>query len=209
MDLKKLTTYCEQLSTPPDDLLKALERETFLKTLAPQMITGHLQGLLLSMISQWVNPNSILEIGTFTGYGTLCLIKGLKDNGILHTIEVNPEVVHISKKYFQLAGLEGRIELHIGDVQDIIPTMDQQFDLVYIDAGKREYQLHYDLVIGKVKTGGVILADNVLWSGKVGMTQKDVDTEILKEFNQKILNDNRVTNMLLPVRDGLMIIKKK
>ncbi len=208
MDLRKITAYCELQSTPPDDLLKALERETYLKTLSPQMMTGHLQGLFLSMISQWINPSYILEIGTFTGYGTICLAKGLRKNGTLHTIEVNPEVIYISKKYFHLAELEDRIKLHVGDAQGIIPTIDQQFDLVYIDAGKREYHLHYDLVIDKVKSGGVILADNVLWSGKVGMVQRDTDTKMLEAFNQKVMNDERVRNILLPIRDGLMIAIK-
>ncbi|MEZ4931792.1 MAG: O-methyltransferase [Saprospiraceae bacterium] len=208
MDLKKITAYCEKLSSPPSDLLIQLERETHLKTLAPQMISGHIQGALLSLISEWVQPQAILEIGTFTGYGTLCLSKGLRENGTLHTIEVNPELTAISRKYFLLAGIEERVQHYIGDAQFIIPAIDELFDLVFIDAGKREYQLHYDLVFEKVKPGGIILADNVLWSGKVSDTSSDKDTEILKAFNQKIKDDSRVRNLLLPIRDGLMIAIK-
>ena len=196
------------LSSPPSDLLIKLDRETHLKTLAPQMSSGHIQGFLLSLISEWIKPKTILEIGTFTGYGTLCLAKGLRENGTIHTIEVNPELTAISQKYFQLSNLEERIMHYIGDAQHIIPEIDEQFDLVFIDAGKREYQMHYDLVFDKVKSGGVILVDNVLWSGKVSESMGDKDTETLKAFNQKIKDDFRVRNLLLPIRDGLMIAVK-
>ncbi len=209
MDLKRITAYCEKLSSPPSDILLKLERETHLKTLAPQMMSGHLQGLLLSFLSEWLQPESILEIGTFTGYGTLCLSSGLKKGGRLHTIEVNPELSFISKKYFRLAAIEDKVRHHVGDAFHIIPAIDEQFDLVFLDAGKREYLLHYDLVFDKVKPGGIILADNVLWSGKVVDSPGDKDTEMLKAFNQKINDDNRVRNLLLPIRDGLMIVMKK
>lgn len=172
------------------------------------MISGHIQGALLSLISEWIKPQAILEIGTFTGYGTLCLSKGLRNNGTLHTIEVNPELTAISRKYFFLAGIEERVRHYVGDAQIIIPDIDELFDLVFIDAGKREYQLHYDLVFEKVKPGGIILADNVLWSGKVSDSSSDKDTETLKAFNQKIKDDSRVRNLLLPIRDGLMIVIK-
>lgn len=208
MDLKKITNYCEKLSSPPSDLLIQLERETNLKTLAPQMISGHVQGFLLSLISEWIKPENILEIGTFTGYGTLCLAKGLTEDGTLHTIEVNPELTAISRKYFQLAGIDQKVRHYVGDAQLIIPDIDELFDMVFIDAGKREYQLHYDLVFDKVKPGGIILADNVLWSGKVSDSKVDKDTKILKAFNQKIKDDDRVRNLLLPIRDGLMIVIK-
>ncbi len=208
-DLKNLSKYCERYSTQPEQLLLELERETHLKTLAPQMLSGRLQGMFLSMISSWIRPSVILEIGTFTGYGTINLAKGLREKGVLHTIEVNPELSYISQKYFKKAGLDGKIQQHIGDAKDIIPTITQPFDLVYIDAGKSDYHLHYDLVIEKISKGGVIMTDNVLWSGKVGKGLKDKDTVVLESFNQKIMQDLRVENIILPIRDGLMVAIKK
>ena len=208
-DFKRISTYCEKHSTPPMDVLIDLERETHLKTLSPQMITGHLQGQLLSLISTWIKPTAVLEIGTFTGYGTICLAHGLRAKGVVHTIEVNPELSNISKKYFDKAGISNRVKQYIGDAKDIIPAMDEQFDLVYIDAGKQEYELHFGLAIEKVKKGGVVLVDNTLWSGKVGTGIKDKDTQILESFNKMVYRDERVENLLLPIRDGLMIITKK
>ncbi len=208
-DLKKLSEYCERYSTQPDRLLLDLERETHLKTLAPQMLSGRLQGMFLAMVSCWVRPSVILEIGTFTGYGTINLAKGLREEGVLHTIEVNPELSYISRKYFKKAGLEGKVEQHIGDAKDVIPAIAQPFDLVYIDAGKNDYEQHYDLIIEKVSPGGVVMADNVLWSGKVGIGLQDKDTSALESFNQKIMRDVRVTNIVLPIRDGLMVAVKK
>ncbi|HFA48890.1 MAG TPA: O-methyltransferase [Bacteroidetes bacterium] len=205
----RLVEYCEQISTPPRKLLMELERETNLKTLAPQMITGFLQGQFLSMISRWKNPRTILEIGTFTGYGTLCLVEGLQENGILHTIEVNPELSHISQKYFDRSKYPQQIVQHIGDAKELIPDIGGPIDLVYMDAGKNDYALHFDLVFEKLGPGGTVLVDNVLWSGKVGQGLKDKDTMALEAFNEKIKKDKRVTNLLLPLRDGLMIIEKK
>ncbi|MEO1260118.1 MAG: O-methyltransferase [Bacteroidota bacterium] len=209
VDLKRINAYCEAHSSPPSNILLELERETYLKTLAPQMLSGRLQGQLLSFVSKWLRPDSILEIGTFTGYGTICLSAGLAANGIIHTIEVNPELAYISNKYFKKTGIDKQVIRHTGDAKDIIPTIGDAFDLVYLDAGKHDYESHYDLIIEKIKEGGVILADNVLWSGKVGINLNDKDTKILESFNKKVHQDNRVENLLLPVRDGLMVIIKK
>ena len=209
IDFKRINAYCELHSSSPRQILLELERETHLKTLAPQMLSGRLQGLLLTFISRWIRPTSILEIGTFTGYGTICLSAGLSENGVVHTIEVNPELSHISGKYFKKAGLEKRVVCHAGDAKHIVPIIDETFDLVYLDAGKHDYQLHYELTIKKVRKNGVILADNVLWGGKVGTNLNDKDTQILESFNKMIEMDPRVENLLLPVRDGLMIIIKK
>ena len=203
-----LHDYCRQYSTPVSTVLYHLERETHLKTLAPQMMSGPLQGQYLAMLSKLMQPKQVLEIGTFTGYAAICLAQGLAKAGQLHTIEVNPEILHISRKYIKQAGLEHQIEIHLGDAKDIIPTFDQQFDLVFMDAGKRDYELHYELVLEKTRSGGLILADNVLWSGKVIRPAKDIDTRKLNAFNEKILADPRVENVILPLRDGLLMARK-
>ena len=209
-DYKKIVAYCEKHSTPPSALLLELERETHLKTLTPQMISGHLQGRLLSFISDWIRPRLVLEIGTFTGYGTICLASGLSEGGHIHTIEVNPEWSYISKHFFRKARITKKVVHHIGDAKDIIPRLAGPFDIVYLDAGKREYGLHYELVIEKIRPGGILLADNVLWSGKAGASvNPDKDTRLLQSFNARIQADNRVENLLLPIRDGLMIARKK
>jgi caffeoyl-CoA O-methyltransferase len=154
MDIRqrKLLAYCEAHTTPPDQILYELERETHLKTLAPQMASGHLQGTLLRFISQLQRPTSILEIGTFTGYATLCLAQGLADDGIFHTIEANPEMEYLIRKYLKKAGLEDRVHLHIGKAEEVVPTLSQTFDLVFIDAGKQQYAEHYDLIIDQGKS---------------------------------------------------------
>ncbi len=206
--LKKISKYCVQHTTPQSSLLHQLERETHLKTLAPQMISGPLQGQLLRMLSKMVQPKLALEIGTFTGYGALCIAEGLAVDGKLYTIEVKEELAYIIRKYIQRAGLENRIESFIGDAATVVPTLPTPFDLVYIDAGKRFYATHFDLIIDKVRSGGIILVDNVLWSGKVTLTKHDKDTEIIHAFNQKVLIDERVENVLLPIRDGINIIRK-
>ncbi len=205
----KIDRYCEAHTTPQSDLLYRLERETYLKTLAPQMASGHLQGQLLTILCQLIRPKIALEIGTFTGYAALCIAKGLPKDGILHTIEVNEEIAYISDKYFQQSGLTNQIKTYIGDAADLVPTMPYPFDFVFIDAGKKDYAKHFDLVIDKVSSGGIILADNVLWSGKVAQKKLDKATRVLHDFNEKILNDERVENVLLPIRDGLMVIRKK
>lgn len=207
--LKKITKYCEQYTTPQSELLYQLERETHLKTLAPQMMSGPLQGQLLSLISALVQPAIALEIGTFTGYAALCLAKGLAPDGTLYTIEVKEELEYLIRKYIEKAGQQNKIQLLIGDAAEIIPTLATPFDLVFLDAGKRFYAEHYDLVIDQVRSGGIILVDNVLWSGKVTLKKQDKDTEIIHAFNEKIREDQRVENVLLPIRDGINIIRKR
>ena len=204
-----LHKYCELFTTLPSPVLEALERETHLKTLAPQMLSGRLQGGFLSLISKVLQPQSVLEIGTFTGYATICLAQGLRPGGVLQTIEGNPELEYIIRKYLQLAGLEDQVQLSIGDAKVIVPTLNGPFDLVFIDAGKADNSLYFDLVIDKIRSGGILIADNVLWSGKVLKTAKDTDTQNIQSFNQKVLEDDRVENTILPIRDGILIARKK
>ncbi|MEM8527062.1 MAG: O-methyltransferase [Bacteroidota bacterium] len=208
LSIKKLTDYSLQHSTLPTEVLHELERETNLKTLAPQMISGALQGQLFSILSKMMQPKAILEIGTFTGYATICLAQGLQEDGVLHTIEGNEELKYLIQKYLAKAGVDNRVQLHIGDAKEIVQTIDEEFDLVFIDAGKNDYELYYDLVFDKVKVGGFILADNVLWSGKVVQQKHDRDTRIIDAFNKKVQNDAKVENVLLPIRDGLFLIRK-
>lgn len=203
-----LIQYCLDHSSSQSDVLYELERETYLKTLAPQMLSGHLQGLMLTMISQMVRPKCVLEIGTFTGYSAICIAQGLADDGILHTIEVNEEIQYISKKYFQKAGLQDKIIAHLGDAADVIPTLDETFDLAFIDAGKKDYALHYELIINKIRSGGFIMVDNVLWSKKVIQEKLDQGTKTVDQFNKKIQTDLRVENVVLPIRDGITLIRK-
>jgi len=204
----KIDRYCEAHTTPQSDLLYQLERETYLKTLAPQMASGHLQGQLLTILCQLIQPKIALEIGTFTGYAAICIAKGLPKDGVLHTIEVNEEIAYISNKYFKKSALAHQIKTYIGDAANLVPTIPHPFDFVFIDAGKKDYGKHFDLVIDKVNSGGIILADNVLWSGKVAQKKLDKATRVLHNFNQKIQQDDRVENVLLPIRDGLMVIRK-
>lgn len=206
--MKKINQYCLEHSTLPTDVLHELERETYLKTLAPQMVSGALQGQLLSFISKMIQPKTILEIGAFTGYATICLAQGLQKEGTFHTIEANEELEYLIRKYLNKAQLQNQVTLHIGDAKEIVPTLQDHFDLVFIDAGKNDYELYYDLILEKVKVGGFILADNVLWSGKVVKEKYDKDTRIIHKFNEKIQKDDRVENLMLPIRDGLLLIRK-
>jgi predicted O-methyltransferase YrrM len=208
-DLKRLYAYCEAHSTPPSAVLHELERETHLKTLAPQMLSGAWQGQFLKMLSQLMQPQTILEIGTFTGYAAICMAQGLAPGGQLHTIEPNAELAHIIRKYIDKAGLNDMIQLHIGRGEEVIPTLQTTFDLVFIDAGKQQYEQFYELVIERVRPGGLILADNVLWSGKVADTADDPDTLTLRAFNDRVQADQRVENVMLPLRDGVLMIRKK
>lgn len=206
--LKKLAAYCEDHTTLPLPVLEELERETHLKTLSPQMLCGKLQGQLLSLLTSLAQPATALEIGTYTGYASICIASALPENGLLHTIEVNPELTYISEKYFQKAGLWHKIQLHIGDAREIIPTLDAVFDFVFIDAAKFDYAFYYDLVFEKVNPGGLILADNVLWGGKIVTKANDPDTLTMAAFNQKVHHDKRVENIMLPLRDGILIARK-
>jgi caffeoyl-CoA O-methyltransferase len=207
--LTTLLDYCENHTSPQSDILCQLERETHLKTLAPQMMSGHLQGRFFAILSKIKQPKAILEVGTFTGYAALCLAEGLIEDGVLHTIEVNPELEYLIRKYIRKAGREDQIHLHIGDAAEVIPTLTLTFDMAFIDAGKMDYEHHYELVVEKMKPGGIILADNVLWSGKVAEQKFDKDTKGIRAFNQKIHEDERVENILLPIRDGIMMMIKK
>jgi predicted O-methyltransferase YrrM len=207
--LKAIQAYCEAHTTPQSPILYALERETHLKTLAPQMMSGHLQGQFLRLLSLIAKPRCILEIGTFTGYGTICMAEGLAEDGELHTIEANPEREPLIRKYLALAALEDKVHFYIGQAEKLIPAMSQCFDLALIDGGKQDYALHYDLVKEKMVPGGLILVDNVLWDGKVIQENPDKDTSIIQAFNEKVHLDEQVENLLLPLRDGLMIIRKK
>lgn len=204
-----LLRYCENHSTAPDSILKDLERETHLKTLAPQMMSGPLQGQILRLLSQLQKGQLYLEIGTFTGYAALCIASGMPSNAVLHTIEVNQELEYIIRKYIKRARFEDRIQLHIGNAQNIIPTIKGDFDLVFIDAGKQHNTLYYELTLERTKSGGILLIDNVLWSGKVIHETKDKDTQAIDSFNRKVHLDERVENVLLPIRDGLMVVRKK
>ncbi len=206
--LSDLASYCIDFSTASSEVLKDLERETHLKTLAPQMISGPLQGRWLAMISHMIRPRRILEIGTFTGYTAINLALGLQDGGILHTIEANRELEYLIRKYISAAQLDEKVVLHIGKAENVLPELPGPFDLVFIDAGKNDNALHYDLVFEKVKPGGFILVDNVLWSGKVVHKRQDKDTAVIHQFNEKVNRDPRVENLILPIRDGLMMVRK-
>ena len=206
--MNQLDAYCEAHTSPVSKLLYDLERETHLKTLAPQMLSGPLQGQLLRFLSLLAQPQYILEIGTFTGYAAICLAAGLKEGGKLHTIEVNQELEYLIRKYVDRAGYNDKIQLHIGNARAVIPTLEMPFDLVFIDAGKQDYAFYYELVLNKVAPGGLIIADNVLWGGKIIAGDTDPDTEALRAFNIMVQGDSRVENMLLPIRDGLMVARK-
>ena len=200
--------YAEKFTTEESDVLLQLNRETNAKVLMPRMLSGHLQGQFLSMISCMIQPERILEIGTYTGYSAICLAAGLKPKGILHTIDINDELEDMVRKYFDKANIADKIQYHLGNALQIIPTLNETFDLVFIDADKENYSAYFDLVIDKVRTGGFIIADNVLWSGKVLQEKKDKDTQAIHFYNEKIKSDNRVAQILLPIRDGLMIARK-
>jgi predicted O-methyltransferase YrrM len=205
-----LDQYILNHISPEEDFLKELDRETHLKVLRSRMLSGHLQGQILSMISSMIRPKCILEIGTFTGYSALCLAKGLAADGQLHTIEIDDELESIARKYFRKAGMAGRIFQHIGDAREIIPSIDRMFDLVFVDADKREYPEYYKLVFDRIPVGGFLLADNILWNGKVVEPESadEEQTRGILEFNDLVQNDSRVKNVILPVRDGIMLLQK-
>lgn len=205
-----LDQYILNHISPEDDFLQDLDRETHIKVLGSRMLSGHLQGQILSMISCMIKPSCILEIGTFTGYSALCLAKGLAAGGLLHTIEIDDELETIAQKYFLKSGLSDRIVQHIGDARQIIPEIDQSFDLVFIDADKRDYCDYYKLIFDKIPVGGFLLADNVLWDGKVADPDASGEdqTRGILEFNDLVQNDLRVKNVILPVRDGILVLQK-
>ena len=204
----EIEQYIEQHSTPEGKTLQELNRETHLKIQMPQMLSGHLQGQFLELITTMLRPKRILEIGTYTGYSGICLAQGLTDDGLLYTIDINEELQPMVEKYVERAGLTQKVKQLIGDAREIIPTLNETFDLVFIDADKINYQAYYDLVFEKVRIGGYIIADNVLWSGKVLAEKKDKDTLAIDGYNKKVLADKRVETFILPLRDGLNIARK-
>ena len=206
-----LHDYCANHSDAEDELLKELARQTHLKTMKPRMLSGHLQGAFLSMMAQLVKPDYILEIGTFTGYSALCLAKGLTENGKLVTLDNNPETSIIAKDFFNRSVYKNNIQFIEGDATKLIATLPNEIDLVFIDADKKNYALYFDLVFDKLKSGGLIMADNVLWSGKVLdlKTNTDKDTLTMQAFNEKIAKDERAEKVMMPLRDGITLIRKK
>ena len=204
---QELEDYIEQHSKKEPELLAALDKETYQKVLLPRMLSGHFQGRVLSMLSKLVNPVTILEIGTYTGYSALCLCEGMQEKGILHTIDIKEELVDFQRKYFNKSPWGKQIVQHLGQAIDIIPTLDLKFDLVFIDADKENYLNYFELIIPKMNKGGIILSDNVLWSGKVlePLQSNDLSTKIIMEYNQLLKTDPRVESILLPIRDGLTV----
>ncbi|UPQ79972.1 O-methyltransferase [Flavobacterium azooxidireducens] len=202
-----LEDYVAAHSQDEPALLAQLNKETYQKILLPRMLSGHFQGRVLSMLSKLIRPTSILEIGTYTGYATLCLCEGMQENAIVHTIDIKEELVDFQRKYFDKSPWGNQIVQHLGEAVDIIPTLDTEFDLVFIDADKENYLNYYELIVPKMSKGGIILSDNVLWSGKVvePLKEGDLSTKILLEYNQRLNNDPRVESVLLPIRDGLTV----
>ncbi|MFN4882542.1 MAG: O-methyltransferase [Bacteroidota bacterium] len=205
----ELEKYIEQHTSEETPLLNKIHRETYLNVLMPQMLSGRVQGEALKMFSRMIRPRRVLELGTFTGYSALCLAEGLTDDGKLISIDINIELLDRVQAYVDKAGLQDKVELWCGKASDIIPKLDDLFDLVFIDADKINYSLYLDLVIDKVRPGGLIIADNVLWSGKVLDVQPDKDTKAIIDFNHKVNQDKRLHKVIIPVRDGMMIMFKK
>lgn len=204
---QELEDYIEQHSQNEPELLAALNKETYQKILLPRMLSGHFQGRVLSMLSKLIRPVTILEIGTYTGYSALCLCEGMREDGVLHTIDIKEELIDFQRKYFDRSAWGNQIIQHLGEAVTIIPTLDIKFDLVFIDADKENYLNYYELIVPKMNRGGIILSDNVLWSGKVvePLQPNDLSTKILLEYNQRLKNDPRVETVLLPIRDGLTV----
>ncbi|MDD2820587.1 MAG: O-methyltransferase [Flavobacterium sp.] len=202
-----LEDYIEQHSEKEPELLAALNKETYQKILLPRMLSGHFQGRVLSMLAKLIRPVNILEIGTYTGYSALCLCEGIQENGQLHTIDIKEELVDFQRKHFDKSPWGKQIVQHLGEATAIIPNLDLKFDLVFIDADKENYLNYFELIVPKMNKGGIILSDNVLWSGKVlePLQKKDISTKILLEYNLLLKNDPRVETVLLPIRDGLTV----
>jgi caffeoyl-CoA O-methyltransferase len=208
----ELQQYITAHTTPESPLLYQLNRETHTKVMKPRMLSGQVQGRFLAMISQMIRPRQVLEIGTYTGYSAICLAEGLAPGGLVHTIDVNEELEEMVRAYLSRAGLDEQVRYYIGPALEVIPTLDYAFDLVFIDADKLNNARYYELVLDKVVPGGFILVDNVLWSGKVAQAADkkiDADTRSILDFNARVQADERVENMLLPLRDGLLMIRKK
>ncbi len=205
-----LQEYLDGHCEPEPSELQAINRETYLKVLKPHMLSGHYQGRLLSFLSKMMQPKNILEVGTFTGYATICLAEGLTEDGVIHTIEVNRELEEMLYSHFKSTSVENKIKLHFGEAEAIIPEIPvDNFDMVFIDADKKNNYTYFQLVFNKVRSGGLIIIDNVLWKGKVYGADNDTDTRTIRELNDQIGADTRVEKIILPVRDGLLVIRKK
>ena len=205
---EKISSYVLDNTEKEPKLLADLNRETWANVMIPRMLSGHLQGRVLSMISKMINPTNIIEVGTYTGYSALCMAEGLKENGNLHTLDINEEYTSVAKKYFDKSDYKKNIIQHIGNAADVILQLNYKFQLAFIDADKENYSNYFDLIIEKIDVGGYIIADNVLWSGKVTEENKDEETMALDNYNKKVFSDKRVETVLLPVRDGLNISRK-
>jgi caffeoyl-CoA O-methyltransferase len=206
-DLQK---YLDMHCDPEPEALKTINRETYLKVLKPHMLSGHYQGRLLSMLSKMMQPKRILEIGTFTGYATICLAEGLTEDGIIHTIEVNREMEEMLNSHFKLTNVEKQVRLHFGPAEDVLNDLaEKNFDIVFIDADKKNNYRYFELVFDKVRSGGLIIIDNVLWKGKVYGEENDADTQAIRKLNDQVSVDSRVEKLILPVRDGILLIRKK
>ena len=205
----ELELYVEKHTEPEPELLAALNKETYQKILLPRMLSGHFQGRVLSMLSKLIRPANILEIGTYTGYATLCLCEGIRENGMVHTIDIKEELIDFQRKYFDSSPWKDQIVQHLGNAIDIIPTIGVQFDLVFIDADKENYLNYFEMIVPLMKRGGIILSDNVLWSGKVlePAQPNDKSTKTLQDYNIALKEDPRVETLLLPIRDGLTVCR--
>jgi len=203
-----ISSYSLENTEEEPKLLSELNRETWANVMIPRMLSGHLQGRVLSMISKMIHPTNIIEVGTYTGYSALCMAEGLKENGKIHTLDINEEYTSVAKKYFDKSDYKENIIQHIGNAVDLIPQLNDKFQLAFLDADKENYSNYFDLIIEKMDVGGYIIADNVLWSGKVTEENKDEETMALHNYNKKVLSDKRVETVLLPVRDGLNISRK-
>ena len=206
-----LDDYSVKHTQEEPELLKRLTRETYQKVLQPRMLSGHYQGRLLSIISKLIRPKSIIELGTYTGYAALCLAEGLQKDGILHTIDINEELYDFQRKYFDLSPYKDQIHQHLGNALEIVPTLQGKFDIIFVDADKPNYPAYFNMLVEKLNPGGVILTDNVLWSGKVveEVKKDDISTHALIEYNKMIAEDRRLETILLPIRDGLSLSRLK
>ena len=205
---QKIQEYSTKHTQKEPKLLSELYRDTWAHVMNPRMLSGHIQGRFLSMLSKMIQPKNIIEIGTYTGYSALCMAEGLNKNGQLHTIDINEEHMSIANRYFKKSKYSNNIKQHTGNALDIIPKLDCKFKLAFIDADKENYSTYFDLIINKMEKNGYIVADNVLWSGKVTQVEMDAETKALDMYNKKVVNDARVETILIPIRDGLMISRK-
>ena len=205
---KEINEYSLSHTEKEPKILSELNRETWANVMMPRMLSGHLQGRILSMFSKMINPKNILEVGTYTGYSALCMAEGIQNDGTLHTIDINEETASIAKRYFDKSKYSKNIKQHIGDALSIIPNLKANFQLAFIDADKENYCAYFDLILDKLDLNGYIIADNVLWSGKVAKEEKDKETQAIDNYNKKVLNNTNFETILIPVRDGLMVSRK-